>query len=77
MAKTKTFEEQMDRLEEIVSLLEKGDAPLADSMKLFEEGVKLADALGGILEKAEQSVKMMTADANGELTEVPFETEEA
>lgn len=77
MAKTKTFEEQMDRLEEIVSLLEKGDAPLADSMKLFEEGVKLADVLGGILEKAEQSVKMMTADANGELTEVPFETEEA
>lgn len=77
MAKTKTFEEQMDRLEEIVSLLEKGDAPLADSMKLFEEGVKLADALGGILEKAEQSVKMMTADANGELTEVPFESEEA
>lgn len=77
MAKAKTFEEQMERLEEIVSLLEKGDAPLADSMKLFEEGVKLADALGGILDKAEQTVKIVMADANGEITEAPFDAEDA
>ena len=33
----KTFESQMERLEEIVRLLEKGEAPLNESMKLFEE----------------------------------------
>lgn len=37
MAAKKTFEENMARLEEIVGKLEKGDAPLSDSLKLFEE----------------------------------------
>ena len=37
MAAKKTFEENMSRLEEIVSLLERGDATLGDSMALFEE----------------------------------------
>ena len=41
MAAKKTFEENMARLEEIVSKLEKGDAQLSDSLKLFEEGTKL------------------------------------
>ena len=41
MAAKKTFEENMARLEEIVGKLEKGDAPLSDSLKLFEEVVKL------------------------------------
>ena len=41
MAK-KTFEENMARLEEIVALLEKGDAQLSQSLSLFEEGTKLA-----------------------------------
>ena len=44
MAK-KTFEENMARLEEIVALLEKGDAQLSQSLSLFEEGTKLAAAL--------------------------------
>ena len=39
-----TFEAQLQRLEEIVAALEKGDAPLADSLKLFEEGTKLIAA---------------------------------
>ena len=43
MAK-KTFEENMARLEEIVALLEKGDAQLSQSLSLFEEGTKLAAA---------------------------------
>ena len=37
----RTFESQMARLEEIVRLLERGEAPLNESMKLFEEGTKL------------------------------------
>ena len=55
----KTFESQMERLEEIVRLLEKGEAPLADSIKLFEEGTKLSAALGKMLDKAEQKDCML------------------
>ena len=40
-AKKATFEQQLARLEEIVVMLEKGDAQLAESLKLFEEGTKL------------------------------------
>ena len=39
-----TFEQQLARLEEIVAALEKGDALLADSLALFEEGAKLIAA---------------------------------
>ena len=46
MPKKQTFEQAMARLEEIVRLLEKGDAPLEESMSLFEEGAKLAAQLG-------------------------------
>ena len=42
----KTFEENIARLEEIVAALEKGDAKLADSLKLFEEGTKLVRDCG-------------------------------
>ena len=55
MAK-KTFEENMARLEEIVALLEKGDAQLSDSLKLFEEGTKLVDTCRKELDQAEQQV---------------------
>ena len=73
----KTFESQMERLEEIVRLLEKGEAPLNESMKLFEEGTKLSAALGRLLDKAEQKVTVMQETAQGELTEHPFDAEEA
>ena len=52
----RTFESQMARLEEIVRLLERGEAPLNESMKLFEEGTKLSASLGKLLDKAEQIV---------------------
>ena len=52
----KSFEEQLARLEEIVTLLEKGDAQLADSLALFEEGTKLIASCGKLLDQAEQKV---------------------
>ena len=52
----RTFESQMARLEEIVRLLERGEAPLNESMKLFEEGTRLSASLGKLLDKAEQKV---------------------
>ena len=48
----KTFEEQIARLEEIVSMLERGDAQLADSLALFEEGTKLISACSKQLDQA-------------------------
>lgn len=73
----KTFESQMARLEEIVRLLERGEAPLAESMKLFEEGTKLFAALGKLLDKAEQKVTVVQENLQGEVTERPFDAEEA
>lgn len=54
-----TFEQTMQRLEEIVSLLEQGDAPLEQSVALFEEGTKLSAKLHEMLENAEQKVQQM------------------
>ena len=76
MAAKKTFEENMSRLEEIVSLLERGDATLGDSMALFEEGTKLSASLGKLLDKAEQKVTVMQENMQGELVEQPFVAEE-
>ena len=73
----KTFESQMARLEEIVRLLARGEAPLAESMKLFEEGTKLSATLGKLLDKAEQKVTVVQENLQGEVTERPFDAEEA
>lgn len=73
MAKKVTFEQAMARLEEIVRLLEKGDAPLEDSMRLFEEGAKLARTLGVQLDQAEQKISLMAQDAQGAITAQPFD----
>ena len=48
----KTFEENMTRLEEIVTRLEKGDVPLSQSLSLFEEGTRLAAACRTELDQA-------------------------
>lgn len=72
----KTFEENLARLEEIVSALEKGEAKLADSLKLFEEGTKLARDCGAVLDKAEQKVIKLSRGADGAPVEAPFGTEE-
>ncbi|MCI2106996.1 MAG: exodeoxyribonuclease VII small subunit [Intestinimonas sp.] len=70
--KKRSFEQSMSRLEEIVSLLEKGDAPLEDSLKLFEEGTGLMKQCSAMLDKAEQTVVKLTAGADGEPIEQPF-----
>ena len=72
----KSFESQMERLEEIVRPLERGEAPLSESIKLFEEGTKLSAAMGKLLDKAEQKVTVMQESEQGELTETPFVPEE-
>lgn len=67
----------MLRLEEIVGLLERGDAPLEQAMKMFEEGAKLLRECTAQLDAAEQKVTLLTAGENGEPEEHPFEEEGA
>ena len=66
------FETSMLRLEEIVGLLERGEAPLEQAMKLFEEGAKLLRECTAQLDAAEQKVTVLTAGEQGEPIERPF-----
>ena len=70
-AKKQTFEQEIARLEEIVAALEKGDAPLADSLALFEEGTKLIAACSQELDAAEQKVVKLMKGPDGAPVELP------
>ena len=71
-----TFEQQLQRLEEIVASLEKGDVPLADSLALFEEGTKLIGVCSRQLDQAEQQVVKLMKGPDGAPVELPFESGE-
>ena len=58
--KTNTYEEAMHKLEQIVAKLESGDATLDESLKLFEEGAKLAAFCNKALDTAEQKITTLT-----------------
>ncbi len=74
MAKSNlSFEQSMQRLDEIVRLLEKGEAPLDESLALFEEGTALIAVCGKMLDSAEQKVVMLKKGENGGPIETPFE----
>ncbi len=66
---TMTFEAAMARLEEIVRMLESGNAPLDVSLGLFEEGVALVKLCNAKLDTAEQKVKILTDAGDGTLVE--------
>lgn len=66
----------MTRLEEIVSLLERGDAPLEEAMTLFQEGAKLLRECTRQLDEAEQKVTLLTAGEEGQPQETPFAQKE-
>ena len=67
------FEKKLGRLEEIVQKMEKGDSSLEDSLKLFEEGIKLSRECHTRLNEAEAKVKMLVSmDANGKAVTEPF-----
>lgn len=72
MAK-KSFEENMLRLEQIVRTLERGDAPLEESLKLFQEGTALVTSCGKLLDEAELTVKKIVPGADGAPTEEAFD----
>ena len=71
--KEMSFEDSLARLEEIVKLLEKGDAPLAESLGLFEEGAGLIRVCGKLLDEAEQKVVQLRKGPDGVPEELPFQ----
>lgn len=74
--KTRSFEEAMQRLDEIVRLLERGDVPLEESLALFEEGSGLIAQCSKLLDQAEQKVVKLKKSSDGTPQELPFEIEE-
>ena len=70
-----TFEAAVERLEEILRGLESGDADLATSLKLYEEGVGLVRTCTEQLEKAEQSVKILQLREDGKAVLADFKGE--
>ena len=66
-----SFEKAIERLEEIVESLESGTCPLEESLKIFEEGVKLVKVCNSKLESVEGSIKKLV-NINGEMVEEDF-----
>ncbi len=73
---TMKFEEALARLEAIVAELERGELPLEDSMRIFEEGIKLSKVCLKMLDDAERKVEILVKDKNGRKRARPFELEE-
>ena len=70
-----TFEASMARLEQIVRTMERGDAPLEESLKLFQEGTELVRNCGKLLEEAELQVKKIMMAPDGSPVEEEFDDE--
>jgi len=61
-----TFELALSQLEQIVQKLEKGELPLEDSLRLYEEGIRLSRLCHAKLEEAEGRIEVLMKDARGE-----------
>lgn len=70
------FEDALARLETIVNELEKGDLPLNDSLKIFEEGIKLSKSCLKMLDDAERKVEIMVQDTGGKKRLQAFSVEQ-
>lgn len=65
------FEKSMENLENIVTELEKGELNLDESVKKFEEGMKIAKQCNNILENAEKKITILL-EKNGDFEEKPL-----
>lgn len=70
--KNKSFEDNMQRLEQIVRSLERGDVTLEESLKLFQEGTALVQSCGKLLDEAELQVKKIASTPDGSPSEEEF-----
>jgi exodeoxyribonuclease VII small subunit len=67
------FEEDLKALESVVERLERGDLSLEDSVRLFEEGMKLSDACKMELEKAEGKIQVLVDRGRSGMKVVDFD----
>ena len=75
MSQSKSFETSLARLEEIVRKMEKGDVPLEEALKLFEEGTGLIRSCTTLLDEAELKVVKLMKGADGAPVELEFSEE--
>ena len=73
--KKPTFEENMQRLEQIVRAMERGEVPLEESLKLFQEGTELVRTCGKLLDDAQLQVKKIVVAEDGSPVEESFDAE--
>ena len=64
----KSFENSLTDLEEIVAKLEAGDLPLEESLKLFEDGIRLSRTCRERITDATRRIEVLMRDSNGDLT---------
>ncbi len=70
--KNQSFEQNMQRLEQIVRTLERGDAPLEESLKLFQEGTALVTGCSKLLDEAQLQVTKIMSKPDGTPGEEEF-----
>jgi exodeoxyribonuclease VII small subunit len=70
-----SFEDSLKKLETIVEQLEKGDLPLEDSLKLFEEGVGLSASCKQELDAAEGKIQKLVKQRDGSIKTEPFDAD--
>ena len=73
---SKTFEQSITRLDEIVKLMERGSVPLEQALQLFQEGTALVDTCGKLLDKAELEVVKLMKTADGTPAETEYERDD-
>jgi len=71
-----TFESSLNKLEQIVRGLEDGDLPLEESLKLFEDGVRIARECRERLNQAERRIEILLADEEGNPSLGPLDSSE-
>ncbi len=70
--KKMSFEQSLERLEEIVKLLETGSAPLEESTRLYEEGIAFVRVCNAMLEQTEARIRLLRTGTDGGVEEVPM-----
>ena len=72
----KSFENSLTDLEEIVAKLEAGDLPLEESLKLFEDGIRLSRTCRERITDATRRIEVLMRDSNGDLAARDIELSE-
>jgi exodeoxyribonuclease VII small subunit len=74
--KNMTFEQSMQKLEQIVRAMERGDVALDESLKLFQEGTELVRNCGKLLDEAQLQIQKVMTAADGSPVMEEFRDEE-